>query len=252
MSERPLTLSQVVGRLRVAREANNRAGTALRNGLKEGHVTGMNRSFLPDDEEKRLLQKNANEIKAVPVKVDQSLTEDAAISAEALDWMLTQDTANCAAKADLIVDGATLLENVPVSSLLALEKYFSEYKKVILENLPILDPARNWTWDAEQGVWKSDKEQTGAFVRTKVPLVLHQGTDKHPPQAIPDDREIHIGVWDTVIPSGAIPETRKRLLLRRADRLIAGCKEAVAVANHTPAQKITGGKALFDFILSTD
>ena len=252
MTERPLTLSQVVGQLRVARDANNRAGTALRNGLKDTHVTGMNRTFTPDDEEKRLLQKNANEYKAVPVKVDQSLAEDAAITAEAIDWMLTQDTTNCTAKADLIVGGNTLLKDVPVSSLLALEKNFSEYKKVILENLPILDPAKNWTWDPGQGVWKSDQEETGAFVRTKVPLVLHPGTDKHAPQAIPDDREVHIGTWKTVIPSGAVPETRKRELIRHADMMIAGCKEAVAVANHAPAQKITGGKVLFDFILSTD
>src|SRR5579871_5504124 len=132
MAEHNLTLGGVIGRLKQAREASNRAGAALRNGLKDQHVTGLNRTFTPDDEDKRLLQKNSDEYKAVPLKAMDQLREDAALTAAALDWALTQDVTNCLAKADVIVGGQVLLTQVPISHLLHLEKVFSEYKKVIL------------------------------------------------------------------------------------------------------------------------
>jgi hypothetical protein len=251
MPERTLTLSAVVGNLKVAREASNAAGTALRSGLKDQHVTGLSRTFTPDDEEKRLLQKNAEEYRAVPLKVMEQLASDAAISARALDWALTQDVANCAAKADVVVNGEALLAQVPISHLLHLEKVFSEYKAVILTRLPVLDPAKEWTWDPDRRVWKSRPEHTGAFVKQSKALVLHPGTDKHAPQAVPDPNplETHIGAWETVIQSGAVSEEQKRQLLARADVLIAALKEAIAVADHSPTSKLTEGDKLYGFLL---
>jgi hypothetical protein len=253
MPERALTLGQVVGNLKQAREAGNRAGIALRNGLKDQHVTGLNRTFTPDDddqrEQKRQLQQNADEYRAVPFRVMEQLAADAAVTANALDWALTQDVANCSAKADVIVNGTALLTQVPISHLLHLEKSFSEYKAVILAQLPVLDPAKDWTEDTDRKLWRSRPEKTGAFVSRDEPVTLHQGTDKHPPQAVLAPRRIHIGEWEAVIWSGAVGEERKRQLLARADVLIAAFKEAVAVANHTPASKLAEGDKLFGFLL---
>ena len=251
MTERALTLSAVVGKLKQAREASNRAGIALRNGLKDAHVTGLNRTFAADDDEKRLLNQNAEEYKAVALKVREQLAEDAAITATALDWTLTQDVANCTAKADVIVGGEVLLSQVPISTLLHLKTNFTEYKAVILAKLPILEPTKEWTWDAQGQVWKSRPEKGGAFVKQSRPLVLHQGTDKHAPQAVPDPAPlpVHIGDWTNVTLSGAIPEQEKRKLLARADELISALKEAIAVADHAPAQKQACGSKLFGFLL---
>ena len=250
MPERTLTLAQVVGNLKQAREASNHAGTALRAGLKDQNVTGLSRTFTPDDEEKRLLQKNADEYKVVPLKVMDQLAEDAAVAGKALDWALTQDVANCSANADVVVNGEPLLTQVPISHLLHLEKVLSEYKAVILARLPVLDPAKSWTWDPGQRVWKSRPEKTGAFIKRNEPVLLHPGTDKHAPQAVLDARESHIGEWETVIHSGAVSEEQKRRLLARADVLIAALKEAIAVADHTPASKLAEGEKLFGFLLA--
>jgi hypothetical protein len=251
MPSRTLTLAQVVGRLKQAREASNQAGTALRKGLKDQHVTGLNRTFTPDDEDKRLLQQNADQYKAVPLKVTEQLAQDAAVTGEALDWALTQDVTNCAARADVIVNGESLLTEVPISHLLHLEKVFSEYKAVLLAQLPVLDPAKDWTWDEDRKLWRSRPEKTGAFIKQSRSLVLHPGTDKHPPQAVvdPSPLETHIGSWETVVWSGAVGEAQKRELLARADTLIAALKEAIAVANQTPASKLTEGDRLFGFLL---
>jgi hypothetical protein len=252
MAERTLTLSAVVGKLKQAREASNRAGVALRNGLKDTHVLGLNRTFVADDDEKRLLNRNVEEYKAVALKVREQLAEDAAITATALDWALTQDVANCTAKADVILsDGEVLLTQVPVSHLLNLKSVFSEYKAVILAKLPILDPTKEWDWDEQGQVWKSRAEKGGAFVKQSKALVLHPGTDKHAPQAVPDPNplETHIGEWTNVVLSGAIPEKEKRQYLARADELIAALKEAIAVANHAPAQKQAEGEKIFRYLL---
>jgi hypothetical protein len=251
MAERALTLSAVVGKLKQAREASNRAGVALHNGLKDTHVTGLNRTFEADNDEKRLLNRNAEEYKAVALKVREQLAEDAAITAKALDWALTQDVANCTAKADVILNGEVLLAQVPVSHLLNLKSVFSEYKAVILTKLPILDPTKTWTWNEQEQVWESKPEKGGAFVKQSKALVLHLGTDKHPPQAVPDPNplETHIGEWTNIVLSGAIPEKEKRQYLARADELIAALKEAIAVANHTPAQKQAEGEKIFRYLL---
>jgi hypothetical protein len=249
MPERALTLSQVIGNLKQAREASNRAGVALRGGLKDQHVTGLNRTFTPDDEEKRFLNKNADEYKAVALTVTGQLAEDAAVAAKALDWALTQDVANCSAKADVVVNGEALLTQVPISHLLHLEKVFSEYKAVILAALPVTDPAKEWTYDKTRKLWKSRPEKTGAFVKRNEPVMLHPGNERFKPEAVLDPRESHIGEWETVVWSGAVSEEQKRQLLARADTLIAALKEAIAVADHTPASKLTEGDKLYGFLL---
>jgi len=248
---RSLTLAAVVGKLKQARTASNRAGTALRNGLKAEHVLGLNRTFTPDDEDKRLMQKNANEYRLVPLKVKEQLAADAKVAAEALDWALTQDVTNCVAKADVIVNETPLLTAVPISHLLHLEKVFSEYKAVILVNLPVLDPAKDWEWDEQRQQYRSRPETAGAFVKQSRGLVLHPGNDRHAPQAVVDPAplETHIGQWETVVWSGAVSEDEKRQLLARADLLIGAFKEAIAVANHTPATKQAEGDKIYGFLL---
>jgi hypothetical protein len=252
MPDRVLTLAQVVGNLKQAREASNRAGTALRGGLKDQHVTGLNRTFTPDDDDQGRLQKNPNEYKAVALTVTAQLAEDAAVTARALDWALTQDVTNCTAKADVIVNGEVILAQVPISHLLHLEKVFSEYKAVILQALPVLDPTKDWTWDEVRKLWKSRPEKTNAIVRREEPVVLHPGTEKHAPQAVLAAREVHIGEWEAVVWSGAVSEDQKRQLLARADVLIAALKDAIAVADHAPAAKMAEGDKLFGFLLGHD
>ena len=49
--------------------------------------------------------------------------------------------------------------------------------------------------------------------------------------------------------SGAIPEQQKRQYLANADELISAIKEAIAVANSTPAQKQSCGEKLYAAVL---
>jgi hypothetical protein len=52
-----------------------------------------------------------------------------------------------------------------------------------------------------------------------------------------------------VIESGAVSEEEKRQFLARADVLIAALKEAIAVADHSPAARLAEGDRLFGFLL---
>lgn len=253
MPERALTLGQVVGNLAVAREAGNRAGVALRNGLKDTQVTGHNRKFIEDDEEKGLLNQNPDEYKAVAFNVPEQLAADAEVATKTLDWALTQDVANCTAKADVIIDGEALLTQVPISHLLHLKTYFSEYKSVILSSLPTLEPTKDWgtARNPVSKLWESRTEKVPVHVKQSKALLLHSGTDKHPPQAVPDPNPLptHIGTREVTILSGAVSEQEKRQLLAKIDTLIAAVKDAIAVANRTPAQKQSEGGKLFRYLL---
>ena len=66
-------------------------------------------------------------------------------------WNLiyTQDLGNQQAKADVVVDGKTLLQQVPVTFLLFLDKQVNDLKTFI-SKLPTPDPAEEWSHDVPE------------------------------------------------------------------------------------------------------
>jgi hypothetical protein len=67
-------------------------------------------------------------------------------------WNLvfTQDTGNQSARADIVVDGKVVLANVPVTSLLFLDKQVNDLETFV-SKLPTPDPAEEWTHDPNTG-----------------------------------------------------------------------------------------------------
>ena len=64
------------------------------------------------------------------------------------DVVLTQDMGNTHAKADIKVNGQTILPNVPVTYLLFLEKQVVDLETFVTK-LPSLDPSEVWEADGE-------------------------------------------------------------------------------------------------------
>jgi len=164
-----------------------------------------------------------------------------------LNVTATQDAANCTAKGDIKVDGALILADVPVTSLLFLEKHVTDVR-TFLAHLPVLDSAENWTHDPNRNCFVTGKTSK---VRTrKVPQVLvkYEATTEHPAQTERFDEDIVVGEWETVLMSGRIPADEKEKMLERVDKLIEGIRLAREQANQAQTDSFEIARPLFDFI----
>lgn len=168
---------------------------------------------------------------------------------EFFDITAAKDLGNTMAKANVVVDGVTLVEDAPVTFLLFLEKQL-DHVRTFISKLPILDPAIRWSKDENQALFIAPPRQT--FKTKKVPrsLVLHEGNDTHPPQCEMVAEDIIIGAWEEIKFSGAIPETRKAELLSRVGALRSAVKMARAEANSAEVDRKPVGKPVLDWLFA--
>jgi hypothetical protein len=150
------------------------------------------------------------------------------------DVTLTKDTANCAARIDLAVDGEILLKGAPVTFLLFLEKEITDMR-TFLDKLPVLDNAEDWILDQGAGIFKTAATQTMKTRKEQKPLVLYPATDKHPAQTQIITEDVVAGTWNTIKMSGAVPENWKKAIVAKAEKLLIAIKKAREEANNTPA-----------------
>lgn len=168
---------------------------------------------------------------------------------ELFDITATKDFANCSAKADVVVDGKVLVEKAPATFLLFLEKQLNDIQTFV-GNLPVLDPAEEWRFDATTNIFKSAQTKTARTKKTQKPIVLYDATKEHPAQTQLITEDIVVGHWDTVKHSGALPPKRKQQLLDRVEKLIKAVKFAREEANGTEAPKKEVANPLFAFLLA--
>src|ERR1700691_152297 len=88
---------------RKRKEASAELGTPVR-------LSGISRTYQPRDEEGDQLPPESTRVQ---VRTDDVLSGLAASLTRLFDVTLTKDHANCAARADVTVDGETLLAKVP-------------------------------------------------------------------------------------------------------------------------------------------
>ena len=166
-------------------------------------------------------------------------------------WDLTAsiDETNRHARADVVVDGQTLIPAAPTSFLLYLEKQLTDLHTMIAK-LPVLDPAETWRWDGNVGAYVTERTSTLRQKKVLRSHVLYEATDEHPAQVQPYHEDVPVGYWDTIKFSGAIPADRKTQLLERVSAVRQAVKMAREQANMTEAIQVKAASALFDHILA--
>ena len=110
---------------------------------KPALLAGISRTYQPKDEDGEVLPPESTRVQ---VKTEDVLRRTAAVLTRLFDVTATKDWANCVAKADVVVDGRTLLADVPVSYLLFLEKQLTDLHTFV-KKLPLLDAAEDWNFD---------------------------------------------------------------------------------------------------------
>lgn len=163
------------------------------------------------------------------------------------DITATKVYGNTKASADVIVDGETLLENVPVEYLLFMEKRLQDVFTYI-NKLPILDPAVDWHWDEAKGCFASDPTTTH---RTKKVLRNHvkaEATDKHPAQVDTYTEDETVGYWKLTRFSGALPAPLRDQWKEKVRKLQAAVKFAREEANSLAVENVSTGDAVFTYL----
>lgn len=171
------------------------------------------------------------------------------------DILLQKESSNQKAKANIEVakgDGTkiTLIEDVPVTVLVQMEKHLQEIRNVY-DAIPTLDPAKVWEKSpTKEHTWIADPVITQRTKKVNEVIVLHPGSPDHPPQTQLVQIDKVVGKWITEVSSGALSPRQKSRLISKIDALIAGVKIARAKANDIEVQDAHMGDAIFQFINS--
>lgn len=174
--------------------------------------------------------------------------------AKALDASYQVAEANTDARADVVLDddaGTVLLQAVPATALLELEKRLVEIRELV-SAVPTLDPAKGFEPDTQKGsgVYRArDVNKTRTKKEPKV-IVKYDATKEHPAQTEMVVVDVPSGTIAEQEWSGMMTPADKSEMLDRAEQLIRATRRARSRANDTETDlsKKIGGK-LFGFLL---
>jgi hypothetical protein len=213
---------------------------------KSALLSGIARTYTPRDDEGLTYPPEST---PVQVQASEMVKSVAASLTRLFDVELTKDIANEKATASIVVDGKTIVPDVPVTFLLFLEKKLTDIRTFVAK-LPTLDPSERWNPDPATGVWVTD--EVGKTKSDKVPASYTKSpaTVQHPAQVEFFYKDVVVGAWSTRKFSGALPQERVTTLLRRVDMLIDAVKFAREQANSIEVADRFAGKKIFDYLLA--
>jgi hypothetical protein len=217
--------------------------TELYKLLQRDVFGGLSRTYTPkmDDGDQYPAEHKKLEATVKPIVIRASTEWERLI-----DVIVTQDTGNSLASANIEIDGKVLAENVPAVTLIFLEKHFQDIRSFV-GRLPTLDPTKHWEFSEDADAYTASRES----VKTKKTIkhkVVVQPTDKHPAQVVTDTIDEVEGTWKITEFSGAIPETKKRETIEQVDKLLDAIKIAREKANATEIKQIKVAKGMLDFV----
>lgn len=213
---------------------------------KEELTKGMIRTYQPKDDDGDVLPQ---EIKRVQYTAAEAITTAQTALADMFDIVGTIDRTNCHARADVVVNGLIIIEEVPPTHLIFLEKQLTDLRTFV-EKLPTLDPAQEWEFNGTSDSYRSAEYQTTRTRKVPRNHVKAEATENHPAQVEVYMEDIIVGTWTQVHFSGAIPAKQRREILERINTLQEAVKFAREEANSTDAVELKTGKAVLDFVFT--
>ena len=166
------------------------------------------------------------------------------------DLRLQKESANQLATADVMINGKSIFDEVPVTFLLNMEEELRQVRKVY-SAMPTLKPGVAWEPDTikGRGIYKSVHDvETSKTEKSIQHKVIVQATDKFPAQVEKWHEDRPIGKYVTTNWSGMISEADKAALISRIDTMLAAFKKARQRANCTDTAPMAIGKVVFDYI----
>jgi hypothetical protein len=213
---------------------------------KDSLLAGIARSYRSRDDEG---ESYPPESTRVQVRAEEMIDKTVEILVKLFDVTATKDWSNGDARANVVIDGETLLENVPVTYLLFLEKQLTDLHTFI-KNLPTLDPSELWIYDNASNAWATEPVQTSKTKKIPRNHVKSEATKEHPAQVEVYYEDVVVGNWQTIKYSGAMPAARVAELVERVRKLQDAVKFAREEANTLEVKEQKVGERLFNYLFS--
>lgn len=211
---------------------------------KSALFDGISRVYQPLDEDGETLPA---ETKNVQYTAQQAVTDARRALEQLFDVSATQDYANCAARADVAVDGTVILAEVPVTHLLFLEKQLADLQTFVSQ-IPVLDPAEKWDWDQTADCYATVPFVTNRTKKVPRSHILYEATKEHPAQVEMYTEDVKVGEWRTVKFSGALPAQDQNQVLQRIRRLQQAVKFAREEANGMSVDEHKTADKVFEYL----
>ena len=207
-------------------------------------LSGITRTYLKKDDDGDDFPPESTRVQ---VRTDEIIAGVTDSLTRMFDLVATKEWANTQAFADVKIGDRVLLDRVPVTYLLFLEKQLVDLKTFV-GKLPTLDPAERWTPDEDNGGWRTEPVETVKTKKVKRNHVLAPATEKHPAQVQPYDEDTVVGKWRTTKFSGAMQSSRVAEVLHRIDTLQAAVKMAREEANLVKVTDQNVGARVFAYL----
>jgi hypothetical protein len=166
------------------------------------------------------------------------------------DVKFTREYANTQARADVVVNGTTLVKDVPAGYLLFLETQLTQLITGLIDRLPALNPAEDWNSDGTPaGVWKSAPRRTERTRKVPQVQVLYEATAAHPAQVRPYETDVIEGYWTTIKFSGQLPAKVIQEMRARAVEVLEAVRFAREHANTITVTDRKAGNAILGYVL---
>lgn len=241
------TLHQVLAAEKGVKGRANRTFTDAHHTVtKTPLLSGIARVYTPnDDDGERLPPESA----PVQINARDAITDVQTALTELFDVVITKDAANQIAEADLIVDGNVLVSNVPVTTLLFLEKQLTDIYTFV-RKLPVLDPAEQWHLDDQRGHYTTVPVMTARSKKIMKTHIAYPATTEHPAQTQTYGEDVQVGLWTTLKFSGALPTARVAELTARVVTLQKAVTAARQAANGMEVSDRKMGDAVLGYLFS--
>lgn len=213
---------------------------------KDQTFNGFQKTYRPDDDEGFVYP---SESQRVENYANKEVTNFLTASSELFDTLATQDATNQKAVANVVVDNTVVLQNVPVTTLLMLEKQLQDFI-TFFRSLPVLESSEEWSFDSQLDMFKSAVRGTVKKKKVTKPVVFYEATKEHPAQVREVTEDVPEGIWENIKYSGALPQARVNTLVNAAEKLLAAVRVAREEANSIEVEKIYIGKKIAEYFLT--
>jgi hypothetical protein len=186
----------------------------------------------------------------VEATVPDSLNYMAVFLADHYNIVSQKEASNQTAKADIIIDGVTILKDVPGTCLLGLETKLKSIRMVI-EEIPTRTPGIEWVEDKDTGrfLYKAkDIVQDVKTAKTTDHKMLPQPNANIPVTYVPIELQKNIGEYQEMKFTGLISSGEKAALITRLDTLMQAVKQARQRANDVPVAELKMGDPIMKFL----
>lgn len=242
-------LHEIIAVEKTVKNTAENAVTAIhRNSKQVGRFNGMARTFTPLNDEGDVYPPESQKVQLSAARQVSELRD---AFQELFNLTYAKDIGNMSAKADIVVEGEVLVEGVPATVLLFLEKKILDLRTFI-QALPTLDPSETWKLEENSGLYTTETVKTVKTKKVQRPIVLHPPTKEHPAQTQLITEDQVVGHWNTTKRSAALTVSQQKQWYRRANTLLTAVKEARTQANQVRVIKDqTFAKKILGFVFDT-